>query len=161
VRAINARGAVEKFTRKNLDDLTPFVQRLGAKGVAWIKVEAEKFTSPIEKFLPAGVQQALRQRLGAEAGDLLLIVADKEEVACQPLGTLRQHLAGVLKLIDPAKPEYKLAWVVDFPSFIWDEEEKRWAANHHPFTAPRDEDLPKLESDPGRVRAKAYDLVLN
>jgi aspartyl-tRNA synthetase len=161
VRVINAKGAVDKFSRKGLDELGVFVQRCGAKGLAWVKVEAEKFTSPIEKFLPAAIQRALRQRLAAEPGDLLLIVADTEDVVCQSLGTLRTHLATTLKLFDPSKPDFKIAWVIDFPSFIWDAEEKRWAANHHPFTAPMDEDLPKLESDPGRVRAKAYDLVIN
>src|SRR5262249_16743082 len=108
-----------------------------------------------------GVQQVLRQRLAAAPGDLLLFVADKEEVVCQALGNLRAHLATMLKLFDPTKPDFKIAWVIDFPSFVWDEEEKRWAANHHPFTAPMDEDLDKLESDPGSVRAKAYDLVIN
>jgi aspartyl-tRNA synthetase len=161
VRALNAKGAVDKYTRKMLDDLTPFAQGCGAKGIAWIKVEAGKFTSPIEKFLPAAAQQAIRQRTAAQPGDLLLIVADTEDIVCKTLGTLRQQLAAQLKLYDPAKPEFKAAWVIDFPSFIWDEEEKRWAANHHPFTAPKDEDLPKLESDPGSVRAKAYDLVIN
>ncbi len=161
VRAINVKGAVERFTRKNLDDLTPFVQTYGAKGAAWIKVEAGKFTSPIEKFIPAAAQQALRQQLGAAAGDLIVLVADKEAVVCQALGNLRTSLANTLKLYDPSKPDFKIAWVIDFPSFIWDEEEKRWAANHHPFTAPMDEDLDKLESDPGSVRAKAYDLVIN
>jgi aspartyl-tRNA synthetase len=161
VRGINVKGAVEKFSRKNLDDLTPFVQRCGGKGISWIKVEADKLTSPIEKFLPAATQQALRQRLGAEAGDLLLLVADTEDVVCQTLGTLRGHLAAHLKLFDPAKPEFKIAWILDFPSFLWDAEEKRWAANHHPFTAPMDEDLDRLESDPALVRAKAYDLVIN
>ncbi len=161
VRAINAKGAVDKYTRKMLDDLTPFAQGCGAKGIAWIKVEASKFTSPIEKFLPAGVQQALRQRVGAAAGDLIFLVADTEDIVCKTLGTLRQQLASQLKLYDPAKLEFKVAWVIDFPSFIWDDDEKRWAANHHPFTAPMDEDLPKLESDPGSVRAKAYDLVIN
>ena len=161
VRGINVKGAVEKFSRKMLDDLTPFAQRCGAKGMSWIKVEADKFTSPIEKFLPAASQQALRQRFGAAAGDLLLLVADKEDVVCQTLGTLRGHLATTLKLLDPNKPDFKIAWVIDFPSFTWDAEEKRWAANHHPFTSPMDEDLDKLESDPGSVRAKAYDLVIN
>ncbi len=161
VRGLNAKGAVDKFSRKQLDDLTLFVQRYGAKGISWIKVEKEKLTSPVEKFLPAAAQQALRQRLSAEPGDLLLLVADKEDVVCQTLGNLRQHLAGVLKLFDPDGNVFKIAWVVDFPSFIWDEEEKRWAANHHPFTAPRDEDLHKLESDTSSVRAKAYDLVIN
>jgi aspartyl-tRNA synthetase len=161
VRALNVKGAVEKFSRKQLDELAEFVKRYGAQGLAWIKVEAAKFTSPIEKFLPAPAQQAIRERLNAAAGDLLLFVADKENTVCQALGNLRAHLATTLKLFDPAKPDYKIAWVYDFPSFIWDDEEKRWAANHHPFTAPMDEDLSKLESDPAGVRAKAYDLVIN
>src|SRR6266851_9235964 len=161
VRGLNAKAAADKFSRKGLDELEQFVKRLGAKGLAWIKVEADKLTSPIEKFLPAAVQQALRERFAAEPGDLLLFVADKEEVVCQALGSLRAHLATVLKLYDPAKPTYQIAWVIDFPCLIWDADEKRWAANHHPFTAPMDEDLDKLESDPSSVRAKAYDLVIN
>jgi aspartyl-tRNA synthetase len=189
VRALNAKGAAARFSRKNLDELTEFVKQYKAKGLAWVKVEAEKLTAPIEKFLPAPAQQELRQRMSAEAGDLLLFVADKEDVVCQALGALRAHLATVLKLYvnwwerkgahdeeqrqrrkekkAPLPPfrltadDFKLAWVIDFPSFLWDGEEKRWAANHHPFTAPRDEDLAKLESDPGTVRAKAYDLVIN
>jgi aspartyl-tRNA synthetase len=161
VRALNARGAAEKFSRKALDELTESVKRLGAKGLAWLKVEAGKLTAPIEKFLPAPVQQALRERLNAQPGDLLLFVADKEEIVCQALGTLRTQLAATLKLYDPDKPDYKITWVYDFPSFIWDRDEKRWAANHHPFTAPMDEDLDKLETDPAGVRAKAYDLVIN
>jgi aspartyl-tRNA synthetase len=161
VRGLNAKSAADKFSRKGLDELEQQVKRLGAKGLAWIKVEADKLTSPIEKFLPSGVQQALRQRLAAEPGDLLLLVADTEAVVCQALGGLRTHLAGLLKLYDPAKPEFRIAWVIDFPLFSWDKDEKRWAANHHPFTAPMDEDLPKLESDPGSVRAKAYDLAIN
>jgi aspartyl-tRNA synthetase len=161
VRALNVKSAADKLSRKQLDDLTPFVQPYGAKGAAWIKVEKDKFTSPIEKFLPQPLQQKLRERLNAEAGDLLVFLADKEDVVCQALGSVRVHLANLLKLLDPAKPDFKLAWVVDFPSFIWDEEEKRWAANHHPFTSPRNEDLDQLESNPGAVLAKAYDLVLN
>jgi aspartyl-tRNA synthetase len=161
VRGLNVKGAADKFSRKQLDDLPEFVKRYGAKGLAWIKVEAAKFTSPIEKFLPAPAQAALRTRLNAAAGDLLLFVADKEETVCQALGNLRAHLATTLKLFDPSRPDYKIAWVYDFPSFVWDEEEKRWAANHHPFTAPMDEDLAKLESDTANVRAKAYDLVIN
>jgi aspartyl-tRNA synthetase len=161
VRGLNAKGAAGTFSRKGLDELTAFVGQYRAKGLAWIKVEADKFTSPIEKFLPAAVQQTLRQRLSAGPGDLLLIVADKEEVVCQSLGALRAHLATTLNLVDPARNDFKIAWVVDFPSFVWDDEEKRWAANHHPFTAPRDEDLAILASDPAKVRAKAYDLVIN
>ena len=161
VRGLNAKGAAEKFSRKGLDDLGQQVQRSGAKGLAWVKVERDKLTSPIEKFLPAAVQQALRQRLQAEPGDLLLLIADTEDMVCQALGNLRASLATALKLYDPAKPDFKIAWIIDFPSFIWDKDEKRWAANHHPFTAPMDEDMDKLDSDPGHVRAKAYDLVIN
>jgi aspartyl-tRNA synthetase len=172
VRGLNAKGAADRFSRKGLDELGEVVKRFKAKGLAWVKVEADKLTGPIEKFLPAPVQQTLRQRLQAQAGDLLLIVADIEDVVCQALGNLRAHLASVLKLYDPEKPEYKIAWVYDFPSFLWVEEEKDWAANHHPFTAPMDEYLPLLESvsdadltrpdSPlGTVKAKAYDLVIN
>jgi aspartyl-tRNA synthetase len=161
VRGINVTAAAERFSRKNLDELTEFVTRSGAKGLAWVKVEADKMTSPIEKFLPAAVQQQIRQRMTAQKGDLLLFVADREEVVCRALGGLRTHLAGLLNLVDPSRQEFKVAWIVDFPLFLLDEEEKRWVANHHPFTAPRDEDLDKLESDPGRVLAKAYDLVIN
>jgi len=161
VRALNAVGAGSKFSRKNIDDLAEVVKRLGGKGCAWVKAESDKFVGGIEKFLPPVIQAELRQRLSVQPGDLLLFVADKEDVVCQTLGGLRQHLANLLKLFDPDKREYKIAWVYDFPSFIWDDEEKRWAANHHPFTAPMDEDLALLESDPGKVRAKAYDLVIN
>jgi aspartyl-tRNA synthetase len=161
VRAVNMKGSVDKLTRKQLDELTPFVQQFGAKGAAWIKVEKDKFSSPIEKFLPGPTQQELRRLLSAEAGDVLVLVADKEEVVAQALGHMRAHYAGHLGLCDYSWGKFAVAWVIDFPSFIWDDEEKRWAANHHPFTAPMDEDLPKLESDPGSVRAKAYDLVIN
>jgi aspartyl-tRNA synthetase len=161
VRAIRVPAAAEKFSRKHLDELTEFVKQYNAKGLAWVKVEADKLTSPIEKFLPAASQQELRARLKAGPGDLLLFVADTEANTAQALGALRGELARRLALIDPAKSDFKFAWIVDFPSFIWDDEEKRWAANHHPFTAPRDEDVPLLETDPGKVKAKAYDLVLN
>jgi aspartyl-tRNA synthetase len=161
VRALCTKGAAETYSRKKLDEATEFVKTFGAKGMAWIKVEADKFNSPIEKFLPAEAQKQLRQKMGAGAGDLILFVADKEEVVCQALGQMRTKLAAELKLYDNTKPDYKIAWIYDFPSFIWDDEENRWAANHHPFTAPMDEDLHLLESDPGAVRAKAYDLVIN
>jgi aspartyl-tRNA synthetase len=161
VRGINVRGAADKFSRKGLDELGLFVQRAGAKGLAWVKVESEKLTSPIEKFVPGSAQQALRQEMTAQSGDLLLLVADSEETVCQALGSLRTHLASTLKLYDNAKPDFKILWIVDFPSFFWDKEEKRWVANHHPFTAPRDEDLDELETDQGSVCAKAYDLVIN
>ena len=162
VRGLNAKGAAEKFSRKNLDELAEQVRQLKGKVLAWVKVEADKLGSSIAKFLTPEVQQGLRERFAARPGDLILLVAaDTEDAVCQALGGLRTLLAAKLALVDPAKRLFKIAWVLDFPSFIWDEEEKRWAANHHPFTAPRDEDLPKLETDPGSVYAKAYDLVMN
>src|SRR5262249_14531349 len=123
VRGINVKGSADKFSRKGLDELEQVVKRLNAKGMAWIKVEGDNLTSPIEKFLPTPVQQALCTRMNAEPGDLLLFVADKEDVVCRSLGTLRTHLAAQLKLYDPAAPVFQIAWVIDFPSFIWDEEE--------------------------------------
>ncbi len=162
VRGLNARGAAEKFSRKNLDELAEQVRQVKGKVLAWVKVEADKVGSSIAKFLTPPIQQGLRERFAAQPGDLLLLVAaDTEDAVCQSLGTLRTLMAAKLGLVDPAKKEFKIAWVLDFPSFIWDDEEKRWAANHHPFTAPRDEDLDKLESNPGAVLAKAYDLVVN
>jgi aspartyl-tRNA synthetase len=161
VRGINVKSGADKFSRKGLDDLAEFVKRYGAKGLAWIKVEAENFTSPIEKFLPAPAQQALRQRFNAGPGDLLLFVADSEDTVCQALGNLRVHLANVLKLFDPEKKEFKIFWIVEFPLFLWDKEENRWASVNHPFTAPMDEDLHLLDSEPGKVRAKAHDLIIN
>ena len=164
VRGINAKKAADKFSNTDLKPggkLSEFVGRYGAKGLAWMKVEADKLTGSIEKFFPAEVQKELRSKMNAEPGDVLLFVADKEDTAAAALGALRNHLGLALKLYDPDAKVFKIFWVVDFPSFVHDEEEKRWAANHHPFTAPRDEDMPYLESDPGRVRAKAYDLVMN
>jgi aspartyl-tRNA synthetase len=161
VRGLNAKGGADKFSRKGLDELTEFVKRYGAKGLAWIKVEADKFTSPIEKFLPAPAQQALRQRFDATAGDLLLFVADTEDTVCQALGNLRLQVANTLKLIDPSKNEFKIAWVLEFPLFLWDKDENRWASVNHPFTAPMEEDLPLLDSEPGKVRAVAHDLIIN
>jgi len=168
VRALNASGA-GKFTRKQIDELPEVVKRYGGKGCAWTRVEAEKFTGGSEKFLTPPIQARLRERLGAKAGDLLLFVADKEDIVCQALGALRQHVAGLLGLVTN---EFKIAWVTDFPSFIWDDEEKRWAANHHPFTAPQDEyldilrnatedDLRNPNGPLAPVKAKAYDLVIN
>ncbi len=165
VRGLVAKGAAEQFSRKRMDELKTFSQRLAPeKSGAFVdvsKVQPDAFGAFFEKFLPPEAQQAQRQRLGAAPGDLQIVAASREDVLCKLLGTTRTRLAEDLKFFDPAKPEFKVAWVIDFPSFVRDEEEKRWAANHHPFTAPRDEDLPKLESDPGSVRAKAYDLVIN
>src|SRR5262249_32551461 len=164
VRGLTAKKAADRFSNTDLKPggkLSEFVGRYGAKGLAWMKVEADKLTGSIEKFFPAPVQQELRRVMNAEPGDILLFVADKESVVCDALRALRGHLALQLKLSHPDAKVFKVFWVVDFPSFMWDNEEKRWVALHHPFTAPRDEDLSFLESDPGRVKAKAYDLVMN
>jgi aspartyl-tRNA synthetase len=162
VVAINAKGAAHpdrKLTRKNLDDLAKTIADRVKGKACYVKYDGAAFATGIAKYL-APVQQDLVARLGVEANDLLYFAAGKD--VSEGMGWVRSYFATeVLKLVDPTKPEFKIAWVIDFPSFIWDDEEKRWAANHHPFTAPMDEDLAKLETDPGSVRAKAYDLVIN
>lgn len=159
VRAINVKEVAEQHSRKKLDALTEYVKQYGAKGLSWVKVEADKLNSPIAKFLSEEAQASLRTQMEAEPGDLLLFVADEEDIVCQSLGNLRRHLGAQLKLYGPN--DYSAAWIVDFPSFFWDGDENRWVANHHPFTSPRDEDIPLLEESPEKVRAKAYDLVIN
>jgi aspartyl-tRNA synthetase len=146
------------MSRKELDDLTSEAKQLGAKGLVWIKVTAEGLQSPVAKFLTA-VQDRLLALTGGTAGDLLLLVADTPAVAATVLGRFRVDLARRFQLIPEGRDVF--AWVIDFPLVEWNADEKRWDAVHHPFTAPRDEDLPLLESDPGKARAKAYDLVLN
>jgi aspartyl-tRNA synthetase len=146
------------MSRKELDDLTSEAKQLGAKGLVWIKVTAEGLQSPVAKFLTA-VQDRLLALTGGTAGDLLLLVADTPAVAAAVLGRFRVDLARRFQLIPEGGDVF--AWVIDFPLVEWNADEKRWDAVHHPFTAPRDEDLALLESDPGKARAKAYDLVLN
>jgi aspartyl-tRNA synthetase len=158
VKALNAKGCAT-WSRKELDDLTPFAARYGGKGLAYIVVKDGEWKGPIVKFLSPEEIAALTERLGAEEGDVLLFSADKAKVVADVLGNLRLKIGKELGLIDESS--YKFAWVVDFPLLGWDEEEKRWVAEHHPFTRPREEDLPLFESDPGRIRAQAYDLVLN
>ncbi|HWI39945.1 MAG TPA: aspartate--tRNA ligase [Verrucomicrobiae bacterium] len=158
VKAINVKGGAT-FSRKELDDLTEFVKIYGAKGLAWAKMTGEGWQSPIAKFFAPAEIASMEQALDAAEGDLLLFVADKPKVVHDSLGKLRNHLAQLLGLVD--KETYRFVWITDFPLLEWDEEEKRWAAVHHPFTAPMDEDVEYVESDPGRCRAKAYDLVLN
>lgn len=159
IRGLCAPGAGPKFSRKDLDGLTEFVGTFGAKGLVWLKVEGETLTGPTAKFFPADVQAELRARFGARPGDLILIVADTPEVTNQALDNLRQRLGRELTLYDPTAFHY--AWVVRFPLLAWDKEEGRWVAEHHPFTMPLPEDLALLDADPGKVRAQAYDLVIN
>lgn len=158
VKAINAKGCA-KFSRKEIDELPHLVAPYGAKGLAWISLASEGIKSPIAKFFSEEEMQALLERLGAEEGDLLLFVADKPTVVAASLGYLRLELAKRLGLIDPN--EYNFLWVVDFPLLEYDEEGNRYVAIHHPFTSPVEEDLPLFETDPGKIRAKAYDMILN
>jgi aspartyl-tRNA synthetase len=159
VRAINAKGAGASFSRKEIDALADVVKTYRAKGLAWIVVEENGLKSPIAKFLSEDETKALLNRLDAQTGDLLLFVADKNEIVFDALGHLRLELGEKLGLIDHDR--YDILWVTEFPLLEYDEEEKRWAAKHHMFTAPMDEDIPYIDTDPGRVRSKAYDIVLN
>lgn len=158
VKGINAKGCAG-LSRKEIDELTEFVKIYGAKGLAYVKMTAEGWQSPIAKFFTENEIKSLNASFCAEEGDLLLFVADRPKVVNDSLGRLRNRLAQILKLTDDET--YRFVWITDFPLLEWDEEEKRWVAVHHPFTAPMDEDIPYLGSDPGRCRAKAYDLVLN
>jgi len=158
IKGINAKGC-SSFSRKDIEDLTNFVAIYGAKGMAYIKVTSDGWQSPITKFFNDSEITAMKDAFGAEEGDLLLFVADKPKVVNDSLGKLRNQLASQMKLTNP--DEFRFVWITDFPLFEWDEEDKRWCAVHHPFTAPMDEDVDYVESNPGRCRAKAYDLVLN
>lgn len=147
------------FSRKDLDDLTAVAVSFGAKGLAWVKITAEGWQSPIAKFIGDDVKKAIDSALEASVGDLLLFAAGKPSIANTVLGRLRLNVAGRLELIP--KQGFNFVWVTDFPLLDYDEAEKRYVAMHHPFTAPMDEDADRLDSDPLSVRAKAYDLVLN
>jgi aspartyl-tRNA synthetase len=159
IRGLCAPGGGARYSRKDLDGLTEFIAGFGAKGLVWLKVEADALTGPTAKFFSAPVQAKLRERFNAQPGDLILIVADTQSVSSQALSNLRARLASELKLYDPKSFHY--SWVVRFPLFAWDPEEKRYVAEHHPFTMPLAEDLPLLDTDPAKVRAQAYDLVIN
>jgi len=158
VKAINAKGCGH-YSRKEADDLGKFAARYGAKGLAWMGFKDGEVKGPIAKFFSAEEIDALKQRLAAEEGDLLLFVADKPKVVADALGALRSKLGEELGLIDHSK--FAFLWVVDFPLLEWDEEAQRYVALHHPFTRPKDEDLHLFETDPGQIRAQAYDMVLN
>jgi len=159
VRAINAKGCGEKFKRKEIDALVELVKTYKAKGMAWIVVEENGLKSSITKFFSEDEMNAILQRVEAQPGDLICFVADKDEVVFDSLGQLRLEIARKLGLTD--SKEFKLLWVTEFPLLEYDEEEKRYVAKHHPFTSPMDEDIELLDTDPGKVRAKAYDMVLN
>ena len=160
IRLINAKGLADKLTRKTIDKLTDVVKTYGAKGLAYTRLTAEGETSSFEKFLTEEEKNALRTAAGAEVGDVLLVVADgKNDTVFAALGALRLDVAKRCELIDESK--FNFLWVTEFPLFEYSEEEGRYMAKHHPFTMPMDEDLDKIESEPGVCRAKAYDMVLN
>ncbi|MBC8022599.1 MAG: aspartate--tRNA ligase [Burkholderiales bacterium] len=164
VAALRVPGGAEKFTRKELDDLTPFVAIYGAKGLAYIRVNdpaklnEEGLQSPIVKFLSPGILGQIISRTGARAGDVIFFGADRRKVVNDALGALRMKIGHEKGY---AEAGWRPVWVVDFPAYEYDEEGKRWGAAHHPFTAPKDEHVALMESDPGRVLAKAYDIALN
>ena len=159
VRAINAKGCGE-MTRKELDLLTEFVAQFGAKGLAWVKIKpGGEWQSPIAKFFTEEERAAIATATDAQEGDLLFFGADTAKVVFQVLGELRVELARRLELLK--KDDFRFTWVTDFPLMEYDDKEKRYQALHHPFTAPREEDIDKLDSDPLAVLSRAYDLVLN
>ena len=160
IRCIVAKGLADKLTRKEIDKLTDVVKTYGAKGLAFTRMTADATSSSFEKFLTAEEIAALHGKCGAETGDVILVVASEENsVVYAALGALRLAIAKKFELFDP--DQFNFLWVTDFPLFEFDKEEQRYVAVHHPFTMPKDEDIDKVETDPGACRAKAYDMVLN
>ena len=159
VRAIVVKGGEEFYSRKKIDKLESFVKDFKAKGLAWAKIKEDEIQSPILKFIGDDVMTSIIERVDGEAGDLILFVADKNDVVFAALGNLRNHIADEMDLIP--KDVIAPLWIVEFPLFEYDDEEERYVAKHHPFTAPMDEDIDKIESDPANCRAKAYDIVMN
>lgn len=158
INALNAKGAASKYSRKDIDHLGEYLTRFKAKGLAWVKVTEEGFNGPIAKFLQ-GKFAEITSACEAEVGDLLFFVADEKEVVQIALGALRSRLGKELDLIDPDK--FNFLWVTDWPMFEYSEEEGRYMSAHHPFTLPKEEDIPLLLTDPKHVYARAYDIVLN
>lgn len=159
IKAIVAKGAAEQYTRKDMDALAEFVNIYGAKGLAWVKVVEDGLTGPIGRFFETENVETLLTLTGAEAGDLVMFVADKPNVVAQSLGALRVKLAKELGLIDETKLNF--LWVTDWPLLEYDEDAKRYVAAHHPFTSPKEADIAKLGTAPEEAEANAYDIVLN
>ena len=158
VRAINVKGG-SSFSRKEIDALTEKARHYHAKGLAWLKMANGEISSSYAKFLSEAENKAIMERLGVENGDLVLIVADKNKVVFDTLGALRCECAKKLGILDPM--DFKFLWVTEFPLFEYSEEDGRYYAMHHPFTAPMTEDYAMIDTNPGAVRARAYDIVLN
>jgi len=148
-----------RFSRKELDDLASQAISLGAKGLGWIKLSENGWQGPLIKYLSEGLKEKIREKTGLKTGDILLFLADQKEKASQIMGELRLRLGRSLGLIKEGK--YEFAWIIDFPMFEWDENEKRYVAVHHPFTSPKEEHISLLDTDPLKVKARAYDIVLN
>ncbi|HZK38136.1 MAG TPA: aspartate--tRNA ligase [Clostridia bacterium] len=159
VKAINVKGHGDKFSRKDITKLEDYIKDYGAKGLAWVKITGDGITSPIAKFFTDEEMESILRVMDASEGDLILFVADKTQVVYDSLGHLRVEIAKRLDMLN--KDEFKLVWVTEFPLFEYDEGEGRYVAKHHPFTSPMDEDIEIMESNPDKVRAKAYDIVLN
>ncbi len=159
VRGICITGAAESYTRKKIDKLTEMVRSYGAKGMVWMKVAENEVTSSVNKFFSPEELKAIADRMEAKAGDLILIISDRNKVVYDSLGFLRRHVADELGLLNDE--QYNLLWVTDFPLFEHDEETDTYHAMHHPFTSPREEDAELLKTDPTKAKAKAYDIVLN
>ena len=159
VRAMNAEGCGEKYARRDIDALVDLAKTFRAKGLGWMVVDSGGVKSPISKFLTQDEVSSILERLNAKPGDLLLFVADVDSVALYALGQLRLEFAKRLELL--RDDDFKFVWVTEFPLLEYDDEAKRYVAKHHPFTSPMDEDIDLLETDPSKVRAKAYDIILN
>lgn len=160
VRCINVEGGVDKFSRKQIDELVEYVKIYRAKGLAWMSMKPDGMQCSFAKFFTPEQMKDLIERVNAKTGDIVFFIADgKDLVTCTALGALRLEVGRRLGLMDDKK--FNLLWVVDFPLLEYDEEENRYVAMHHPFTSPKDEDLALMDTDPGKVRAKAYDMVLN
>lgn len=159
VRGICITGGAEHYTRKKIDKLTDMVKSYGAKGMVWMKVAENEVSSSVNKFFSPEELRAVADRMQAQAGDLILIVSDKNKVVFDSLGFLRRHVAGEMGLLDDE--QYNLLWVTDFPLFEYDEEADAYHAMHHPFTSPKAEDAGLLKTDPTKAKANAYDIVLN
>jgi aspartyl-tRNA synthetase len=158
IKAINVKGG-SSFSRKEIEDLTHFVYAYGAKGLISAKISKTSWQSSIQKFITEDERKRIDEKMGADEGDLLLFIAGPTKVVNQSLANLRLHLGERLGLIP--KDQFQFVWVLNFPLLEYDEAEGRFVAVHHPFTAPKDEDIPKLKEHPELVKAKAYDLVLN
>ena len=158
IKAIKVEAG-KRLSRKDLDDLNDYVMTYGAKGLSWARVKEKDWTSPIFKFLSPTEVTEINKKMEADEGDVIFIVADSPSIVHDTLGNLRIHLAEKLNLIDPSV--FAFTWITEFPMFDYSEREKRYIATHHPFTSPMEEDVAILETDPAKVRARAYDLVLN